>query len=130
MIVVDASAFMVVLLGQENADAVWARLIGSKGELHILHLTDLEVAQTLRRYVLRRQLDADHAGKALAAFGAFTLVRHRHLDLLPRVWLLRHNITAYDAAYVALAEVLGAPLITRDRRLANAGGHTATIELI
>lgn len=130
MIVVDASAFVAVLLGQDNADEIWERLIASKDALHVLHLTDLEVAQTLRRYVLRRQVVAKQARQALDAFSALALTRHAHTQLLPRIWLLRHGITAYDAAYIALAEVLGAPVLTCDRRLANAGGHSATIEVL
>ena len=60
----------------------------------------------------------------------FSMRRYPHDVLLPRVWELRTNLTAYDAVYVALAEALGAPLLTRDRRLAGAVGHRATVELV
>ena len=59
-----------------------------------------------------------------------SLTRYPHEDLLPRIWALKDNLTAYDAAYVALAEALDAPLITRDRRLAASPGHSARIELV
>jgi predicted nucleic acid-binding protein len=67
---------------------------------------------------------------ALAAMADFPLIRYQHDLLLPRIWELRHNLTAYDAAYVALAEALGAPLLTRDRRIAAAPGHRARVELV
>ncbi len=60
----------------------------------------------------------------------FPLIRYPHDLLLPRIWELRHNLTAYDAVYVALAEALDAPLVTRDAALAAAHVHTATIELL
>jgi predicted nucleic acid-binding protein len=60
----------------------------------------------------------------------FPLVRHRHDAFLYRIWELRHNVTAYDAAYLALAEALGAPLVTRDAKLAGAAGHRARVELL
>ncbi len=56
--------------------------------------------------------------------------RYPHWRLLPRIWQLRHNLTAYDGAYIALAELLNAPLITRDGRVSSAAGHHAQIELL
>jgi predicted nucleic acid-binding protein len=66
----------------------------------------------------------------LDAMAAFPLTRYPHRGLLPRVWALRDNLTAYDAVYVALAEALDAPLVTRDRRLAAGPGHQAVVEVV
>jgi len=66
----------------------------------------------------------------VADLADFPLRRYPHDLLLPRIWDLRNNLTAYDATYVALAEALDAPLLTRDRRLAAAAGHRAQIELV
>jgi predicted nucleic acid-binding protein len=92
-------------------------------------LLDVEVAQAIRRYAASGEIDSERGAMALADLADFPLRRYPHDFLLPRVWDLRNNVTAYDAAYVALAEVLDAPLLTRDRRLAGAAGHRARIEL-
>ena len=67
--------------------------------------------------------------EAVSFLQALPLTRHAHTPLLPRIWQYRHTLSAYDAAYVVLAETLGATLLTRDARLASAHGHAATIEL-
>lgn len=86
------------------------------------------MAQTLRRFVLAGTLPADRAGDALDELAQSPLVRHPHYPFLERVWQLRSNLTAYDAAYVALAEFLDAPLLTLDARMARAPSW-ATIEV-
>ncbi len=98
--------------------------------LHVPHLLDVEVAQVIRRHAANREIDAERGRMALADLADFPLRRYPHDFLLPRVWELRNNLTAYDAIYVALAEVLDAPLLTRDKRLATAPGHHARIELV
>ena len=98
--------------------------------LHAPHLIDLEVAQVLRRYVSRGEMYPDRARMALDLFARFPITRYSHEPLLPRIWELRSNLTAYDAAYVALAEGLGATMLTCDERLARAPGNRATIEVI
>lgn len=98
--------------------------------LHAPHLIDLEVAQVLRRYAAIGQRAAERCRDALGDLSDFPLRRYPHDCLLSRVWELRHNLTAYDAVYVALAEALDAPLLTRDRRLAAAAGHHARIDLV
>lgn len=99
------------------------------GDFHAPHLIDVEVLHSLRRLVQREEL-ADHvAEEAREAFGALSIVRYPHTELLDRMWELRHNLTPYDAAFVALAEVLDVPLVTKDGRLARSAGHGATIEL-
>ena len=130
MIVVDASAILEALLRTPAAAVVEARLFRAEETLHAPHLIDLEIAQVLRRHALRGWVTSDHCGRVLEALAAFPLTRYPHDDLLPRVWELRANLTAYDAAYVALAEALDAPLLTRDRRMAAASGHRAAVELI
>jgi predicted nucleic acid-binding protein len=84
----------------------------------------------VRRYAANREIDAERGRTALADLADFPLRRYPHDFLLPRVWDLRNNLTAYDAMYIALAEVLDAPLLTRDKRLAAAPGHHARIELV
>ena len=130
MIVVDASALVDVLLHIGAADAVERRL-SSFGEMaHVPHLIDLEIAQVLRRRAASGQMTLARCRMALDDLTDFRLFRHPHDFLLRRVWELRDNLTAYDAAYVALAEFLNAPLLTRDRRLAAAPGHRARIDLV
>ncbi len=130
MIVVDASAVLEVLLRTPAAELVERRLFEPEQTLHAPHLIDVEVAQALRRYTASGEADPDRGRMALADLMDFPLTRYPHDFLLPRVWELRNNLTAYDAVYVALAEVLEAPLLTRDQRLSNAAGHRARIELI
>lgn len=98
--------------------------------LHAPHLLDVEAAQVIRRYAANGEIDSARGRLALADLADFPLRRYPHNFLLPRIWDLRNNLTAYDAAYVALAEALDAPLLTRDRRLAAAAGHRAQIELV
>jgi len=130
MIVVDASALLEVLLRTPTAQAVEGRLFDPEETLHAPHLLDVEVAQVIRRYAVSGEIDGERGGTALEDLAVFPLRRYPHDLLLPRVWELRNNLTAHDAVYVALAEALEAPLLTRDRRLAAAAGHRATIELV
>mgnify|MGYP001554572511 CR=1 FL=1 len=130
MIVVDASALLETLLRTPAANAVEDWLFAPRQTLHAPHLLDVEVAQVVRRYAANGEIDAARGRLALADLASFPLRRYPHDLLLPRIWDLRGNLTAYDAAYVALAEVLDAPLLTRDRRLAAAAGHRARIELV
>ena len=129
MIVADASAMLEVLLRTPAAPAIEERLFEGGETLHAPHLIDLEVVQVLRRYAAAGEISAERAREALDDLAAFRLRRWAHEPLTLRIWDLRQNLTAYDAAYVALAEALGAPLLTRDRRLASAPGIRARVEV-
>jgi predicted nucleic acid-binding protein len=128
--VVDASAVIEVLLQTPSAPAISRRLFGNGETLHTPHLLDLEVAQALRRFCAIGDLAAQRGVEALRDLADFPITRYPHKPFLERIWELRQNATAYDAAYLALAEALGAPLITCDRALASAPGHAAHVELI
>ena len=130
MIVVDASAMLEALLRTPAAKAVEKFLFAPRQTLHSPHLLDIEVAQVIRRYSANGEIDSERGRAALADLADLPLHRYPHDFLLPRIWDLRNNLTAYDAAYVALAEALDAPLLTRDRRLAAAAGHHARVELV
>ncbi len=130
MIVLDASAAVDLLLGRRASGSVRARIASARRGLLAPHLIDLEVAQVLRRYEALGALDAARAALALADFAALGLRRHAHDVLVPRIWELRHNATAYDAAYLALAEATGAPLVTTDAKLATVPGSRARVEVM
>jgi predicted nucleic acid-binding protein len=130
LLVVDASALIEVLLRTASAKTIEARLFVRDQTLHVPHLLDIEVAQVIRRYVANGDISGERGRLALIDLADLPLQRYPHAFLLPRVWALRNNLTAYDAAYVALAEALDAVLLTRDKRLASAAGHQVRIELV
>ena len=130
MIVVDASALIEVLLRTPAAPAVESHMFAPGQTLHAPHLLDIEVAQVIRKYAARGEIDAERGRLALEDLGDLKLHRYPHEFLLPRIWSLRSNVTAYDAAYIALAEALDAALLTRDHRLAAASGHRARVTLV
>jgi len=129
VIVVDASAIIEVLLNTTTGDELSRYLFATGQTLHVPHLTDVEVLQVLRRYSIGKTLDRKRAGEAFDDYRAMPLTRYAHSVLLPRVWELRHNLTAYDAVYVALAEALDATLVTCDRGLGSVAGHHAAIRV-
>lgn len=98
--------------------------------LHAPELMDIEVLHVLRRAVSREQLTPRRAEQALRVLESLPLTRHSHAPLRRRCWQLRANLSAYDAAYVALAEGLGARLLTRDARIAKAPGLGAVVEVV
>jgi predicted nucleic acid-binding protein len=118
-----------VLLQTPAARRVSRVLFAASQTLHAPHLIDLEIAQVLRRYVRIANISADRGAEALSDFLDLPITRYPHFVLLARVWQMWHNLTAYDAAYLALAEALDAPLITRDRALSRPGGGVR-VELI
>jgi len=130
VIVLDASVVLEVLLRMPAGVAVEERLFEPEESLHVPHLVDVEVAQVLRRYALAGEVETGRCRAALDDLAGLPLTRYPHDFLMSRVWDLRGNLSAYDAVYVALAEALDAPLLTRDRRLANAPGHGARVEVV
>ncbi len=128
MIVVDTSAVIGVLAGQPRVARLVDRVIND-GDLHAPHLIDVEFQHALRRLVVAGAINDDRAADARMDFGNLTIVRYPHVSLADRMWELRHNVTAYDAAFLALAEALGAPLVTCDARLAREPGHAASVEV-
>lgn len=128
MLVVDTSAILETLAALDPAPGLVERLV-EDGDLHGPHLIDTELLHALRRLTLNREISDERAADTRSDFEELALVRYPHAPLSDRVWELRHNMTAYDATFVALAEVLRVPLITCDARLASAPGHGAEIEL-
>lgn len=121
MIVVDASAILEFLLGTSTGRRVEA-ILEKSGTAHAPALLDVEVAQVVRRLVRTGTLDATHGGALLDLLQDLPVDRRRMDPLLPRIWQLRENLTAYDAVYVALGEALECPLLTLDARIAGAPG--------
>lgn len=130
MIVFDASALLELLLGTTAGWRLAEQIRPVEISLHAPHLIDIEVTQAVRKYVLSGSVSAERGRLALRHLADLDLERYPHTPLLPRIWALRENLTAYDAAYVALAEVLEATLVTSDYRLAKAPGILANVELI
>jgi predicted nucleic acid-binding protein len=128
VIVVDASALLEVLLRTALAPTLEARLFGGE-TLHAPHLLDVEIAQVIRRYERNGALTAARGREALDDLADLRIERYPHHPFLARIWSLRANASAYDASYLALAEVLGVPLLTTDRRLAGVPGHAARVEV-
>lgn len=126
MIVVDASVVIEWLLRLPRRDAAEI-VLSANDALEAPHLLLTEVAQTVRRYEARTEISADRAAEAIDDLADLDLHLHAHDMLMNQVWQLRHNLTAYDATYVALATALEVPLVTFDQRLANAVGNAATV---
>jgi predicted nucleic acid-binding protein len=129
--VVDASALIDLLLRNPAASpALFDRLFRSGDQLHAPHSIDLEVANGIRRMWRRGRITDRAIDEIFETYRVIAIERHANGPILRRIWDLRYNHTSYDAAYVALAEWLGAPLITRDAALARSSGHSARIEYI
>ena len=129
MIVLDASAAVDWLLQTAAGQRIERRLYGRRETLCAPHLLDLEVTQVLRRLAHQNVISEARAEEAIHDLMDLRAVRYPHDLFLPRIWQLRHNLSACDAAYIALAEKIGAPLITRDARLASALRHQALVEV-
>ena len=130
MIVVDASAVLELLLRTGKGSKIQERVLDSEESLHAPHLIDIEVTQTLRRLASLKEITAARGKQCLEDHLALNIKRAEHGHLLERVWTLRDSLTAYDAAYVVLAEILDAPLVTCDAKLSRSHAHKARIQLI
>ena len=129
MIVIDSSAVIEVLLRSQIGIEIEERILSPFENLCAPHLLDLEIAQVLRRYCASGDMSPERGQNALDDLKDMPITRYPHDIFLSRIWELRNNITAYDAAYVALAEALPAPLFTCDKRLASAPLNDVSIEL-
>ncbi|HEX6388224.1 MAG TPA: type II toxin-antitoxin system VapC family toxin [Solirubrobacteraceae bacterium] len=128
MLVVDTSAVVEALAGRAPDPRLVARLAGD-GDLHAPHLVDVEVLHALRGLTRAGALSEDRANDARTDFADLAITRYPHERLTDRMWELRHNLTAYDAAFVALAEALGAPLVTCDAKLGATPKLSAAVEV-
>jgi predicted nucleic acid-binding protein len=128
VIVLDSGAAIEALVARPANAPLLERLAGD-ADLHAPHLIDVEVLHVLRRLVSGGVLSSDRAEDALDDWFALQVTRYPHVQLADRMWALRHDLTAYDAAFVALAEILEAPLVTTDRRISNARDVRATVEV-
>lgn len=125
MIVLDASAALSALL---NAGPARESLAGD--QLHAPHLVDSEVASGLRRHVASGRIATADGWAALHAWRRLGLTRYATHGLLERIWELRHNLSAHDAAYVALAESLDCALVTADARISRTPGMRCPITVV
>ncbi|MEM9033352.1 MAG: type II toxin-antitoxin system VapC family toxin [Actinomycetota bacterium] len=129
MIVLDASAAVEWLLGLRRAGAVESRIVDA-GTVHAPQLLPVEVAHVVRRLVIAEGLDPERGAEALDDLVDLGVATHPHEPLLGLIWGMRANLTAYDAAYVAVAAAIGAPLVTLDARLAAAPDTGVEIDLV
>ncbi|HZT15280.1 MAG TPA: type II toxin-antitoxin system VapC family toxin [Gaiellaceae bacterium] len=128
MLVVDTSAVLDAIVARRPARGLVERL-AEDGDLHAPHFIDVELLHALRRLERDGLVGADRAADARRDLRDLALTRYPHHPLADRIWALRHNLTAYDATFVALAEALRAPLVTCDARVAAATGHSAWVEV-
>ena len=130
MIVLDASVVVDLLIKPADQTGELRARIRRAGMVYAPHLMDAEVANTIRRHLQRGWIDQVSARRAIRRLAAMQVRRRPHRPLLGRALALRHQLSANDAIYVAMAEVTGATLVTRDARLARATGHRARIEVV
>lgn len=121
---------MDLLLRRPGSGQLAGRLLDDpRGTLHAPHLPEVEVTQVVRRFRRRDDLTEERAREALDDLRALPLERYGHGELLGRIWELRQNASVYDAAYLALAEAVDGPLVTRDAALAEVPGSRAAVEV-
>lgn len=127
MIVLDASVVVELLTNGSLAEALRQDLAGRDDSFIVPHLLDIEVMSAVRSLFAGRRIDSHRSDQILADLAALPAERFAHTPLLSRIWELRHNFTAYDASYIALAEATGSVLYTCDEKLCN--GHRARVTL-
>ncbi|MCC6590454.1 MAG: type II toxin-antitoxin system VapC family toxin [Bryobacterales bacterium] len=127
MIVVDASVVVEILRDGDFANFLGGRF-NSDAAYAAPHLLDIEVVSALRGLAAAARVDAHRVQEYIRNLALLPVTRHSHAPLMPRVWELRHNFSAYDATYIALAELLDATLFTADAKLRK--GHRARVEVI
>jgi predicted nucleic acid-binding protein len=130
MIVLDASAALELLLRATDHPRLVDRVLRSGETIAAPHVLDLEVMHVLRGFVTAGELTEARAREAIQDHREMGICRYPHDVLLDRIWQLRGNCTAYDAAYLALSEAIEAPLITCDKKLAGIPGACASVEVI
>ena len=129
MFVLDASGAVELVLNTAAGKRIANRIDDPAESIHAPHLIDVEVAHVLRRYALLGVLSAARCKRALGQWRELDVERYSHGLFLDRMWQLRHNVSAYDAVYVALTEALSTVLVTGDGRLLRAPGLAIRIEL-
>ena len=127
---VDASAVAAALLMDAPIGELASERLASDHDQHAPSLIDLELLSMTRRWLVQGRLESARADQVIIDLTSLPIQRYPHVALVPRVWELRHDLTPYDAAYVALAESLGAVLVTADARLARAPGPQCSIDLL
>lgn len=130
MIVLDASVVLDVVTAVSSGQAISERIAATETRFAAPEVVDVEVLQALRRQLRLGWISVHRAQQALELLNALPLARLSHQTLTSRIWQLRENATAYDAAYLALAESLSASLWTRDRKYVGIPGHRVTIEVL
>lgn len=130
MIVLDASAVVELLLDTPVGRRVGILIDDPAMGLHVPHLLDVEVISVLRRFAREGVIEDEAAHTAIDDLLALDLQRHPHEGLAERAWVLRKNLTAYDAMYVALTEALDATLVTCDGKLAKSPGVSARVQVV
>lgn len=127
MLVVDTSAILLALADPTHKAA---QLMADSNDLHAPHLLDIEYLHSVRRLLRQGELDEVQASQLISSLSEVPIERYSHTLMAARIWELRHNLTAYDAAFVALAEALNAPLVTADARMAAAPGNSAQFQVV
>ena len=127
MIVLDASVVVELLTNGPLADSLRRDLAGRGESFIVPHLLDVEVVSALRSLVAGQRIDSHRSDQLLTGLAALPAERYAHTPLVGRIWELRHNFTAYDAVYIALAEATNSVLYTCDAKLSK--GHRAQVAL-
>ena len=127
MIVLDASVVMELLINSSAAESIRRDLATRSDSFIAPHLLDVEVMSALRNLAARQRVDSHRSEQLLAGLDSLPVERYPHTPLLGRIWELRHNFTAYDATYIALAEATASVLYTCDEALRR--NHNARVVL-